>query len=177
MPATASDYANIFILIASSGGPNPATGPSYWDSVFITKFVPSEPIHGIWGIEEDDGVGVATFEAEEVSDELSGGPLDLEDTVYSLAQSPTDIEDVLVSLSLLPLHIPALLSEGVIFALSETRRTVEDLIKVLLFSTLHTAPFSSEEVISALRALRTYDVISEISSGVTRGFPVIGSLA
>jgi len=149
---------------------------AYWDLVFWTKFVNPEPTHGSWGA-EDDGAGVAAFEAEDVIDEFSGEPLYLEDTVYSLAQKPMNIEDILVSLSLLPLHIPALLSEDVIFALSETRRTVEDLIKVLLFSTLHTAPFSSEEVISALRALRTYDVISEIPSGVTRGFPVIGSLA
>jgi hypothetical protein len=175
MPITTSDYANIFILTASNGGANPATGPSYWDSVFITKFIPVEPTHGTWGVEENDGVGVSIFEAEDVSDELSGGPLDLEDTIYSLAQKPMNIEDILVSLSLLPLHIPALLSEDVVFALSETRRTVEDLIKVLLFSTLHTSPFSSEEVISALRALRTYDVISEIPSGVMRRFLVVGS--
>jgi hypothetical protein len=92
--------------------------PSYWDTVFWTKFVNPEPAHGTWGIEET-GTGITIFVAEDIVKLNNHNQLILEDVINSLSQKSIVAEDTLFSLIGSP-HIP-FSSEDILFALSALR--------------------------------------------------------
>jgi len=165
MPITTSDYANIFILTASNGGAHPATGKSYWDTVFITKFVYPEPIHGAWGIEEtDSGGGITTFVAEDTIDTTSKNFLTIDEIPYSLPQAALIVEDIPLSL-LYSLHIP-ISFEDILFPLIHERILIAtDPLFSLLYAYHQSIP--SEDIMLLLPAPRRWNVDIEFIEFVT----------
>jgi hypothetical protein len=147
--------------------------PTYWDTVFMRKWVNLEPNHGDWGIEENEaGYLPALFVAEDIENSISSAPMVLEDMIYSLDQKPLDMEDILATLLGGPPHAPKNF-EDMILSLLVNRRilTVEDLM-LALSGSLH-IPVSYEDVIMALLATRRFRIQPEFI--VTVGsFPIIG---
>ena len=121
MPETCLFYANIFILTASNGGANPATGKSYWDTVYLTKYISPEPAHGTWGSEESGGVGITTFVAEDVHNTIFLNSMVFEDVICPLSQNPLITEDILYPLVYSSVHVP-FLSEDILKSLLAPRR-------------------------------------------------------
>jgi len=163
-----------------NSSPTFSDSPSYWDTVFVRKFVNPEPAHGVWGNEENEaGYLPTTFVAEDVENSISGTPLILEDMIYPLDQKPLDTEedllsllgsphiltsseDLLVALIGAP-HIPTL-SEDLLVVLTKLKfLSVEDSV-FTLFGSLH-VPISSEDLLVALaRELRSVeDLIPDLS--------------
>ena len=178
MPNTAPWYANIFLLLSSIGFGHDATGKSYWDSVFYTKYIDPEPAHGVWGAEESDGMGATTFTAEDVENTILGKALELDDVVYSLSRKILDTEEIGQSL-LGSLHLPILSEDLLVALLGSTHIPIlssEDMIVSLLAKRL----LLSEDVIVSLLAKRTLlgqDVIYErplLFRQRMMAFPVIG---
>jgi hypothetical protein len=115
MPVTGTGNYSTPTLIANSANSIVAT---YWDSVFVRRFVNPEPAHGTWGIEES-GLGITTFISEDIIKLNNNNQLILEDVINSLSQKSIDTEDIIKILSLSS-HIP-IISEDILFALSALR--------------------------------------------------------
>jgi hypothetical protein len=158
MSNTTLNYANIFLLTSSTGG-GTATGKSYWDTVFITKYINPEPAHGTWGSEEDDGVGITTFNAEDIVQSDEEAPIELEDIIYSLSQSPELVENVIYGLLKTPLHV-AILSEDILVVLNRLKTWLVEDIMVALTGSLH-VPVLSENILVELLRIRICEVAIE----------------
>jgi hypothetical protein len=138
MTETGVGGIGLYLLTSSAGGtqfPN-STGKSYWDQVFIRKWVNPEPVHGVWGLEEtSEGGGITTWIAEDVEKSPSQNPLELENVLISMLKDARSSQDSLISLApSLPYHLPRVDSEDVLLNLLAPRefileKTFVDLIK------------------------------------------------
>jgi hypothetical protein len=159
--------------------------PAYWDTIFMTKFINPEPVHGIWGIEET-GAGITTFTAEDIVKLNNHNQLILEDVINSLSQKSITVEDAIVTLfnsSHEPIIVEDILvalfgsshapvtTEDILTPLSQKSITVEDIMNQLSLSP-HT-PLTSEEILFVLSAIRHYMVQKEFITN-EGAFPVIG---
>jgi hypothetical protein len=80
MPITGSENYSTPTLIGNSSNSEVAT---YWDSIFIRKFINPEPSHGTWGVEET-GTGITTFDAEDIVKLNNHNQLILEDVITKI---------------------------------------------------------------------------------------------
>ena len=172
MPITTSDYANIFLLTSSNGGENPATGKSYWDTVFITKYINPEPAHGVWGLEETGEFGHPVYEVEEVVGTSLISPSISDDIILSLARIKTLTTEDPINLLSLSSHIPILSEELLVYLLSRIKTlTTEDPINLLSLSS-H-IPILSEDTMFLLLTSRIFRAVKEFITSEAI-YPVIG---
>jgi len=166
MPVSGSgNYSPMTFIITSVT----AEVSTYWDTIFITKFVNPEPAHGTWGVEET-GAGITTFTAEDIVKLNNHNRLLLEDVISSLSQKPIDALDTLVSLLGSP-HA-SFISEDILVILSRLNiKLAEDVMNQLSLSP-HTS-LTSEDILFILSALRTYMVTKEFITN-EGAFPIIG---
>ena len=166
MPITGIGNYSTPTLIGNSSNSVVAT---YWDSIFIRKFINPEPVHGMWGSEENEA-GIIPFEVEDIIKLNNNTSLTLEEIICSLVQKPINMEETLVSL-IGSLHLP-LLSEDIMNALSRIRIIIANDILFSLLLSVH-LPISSEDIINTLSAKRAYAVIKEFIT-LEKMFPIIG---
>ena len=166
MPITGSGNYSTPTLIANSAASEVAT---YWDAIFITKFIYPEPSHGIWGAEESGG-GTELFTFENVISDTTKEAIVMENMIYSLMQEPINVEDILVSLPS-SFHIP-ILSEDILSSSQKTKNLeMEDLVNLLDLS--YHVPISSEDTVATLLAPRTFETVKDFIT-TEAAYPVIG---
>lgn len=120
MSETCLFYANIFLLLSSNGGPDPATGKAYYDTIFLTSFVDPEPSHGTWGIEEIPP-GITIFEVEDILKILLMNATTFDEIMLTLLLGAHIVEDPIITLLLTLAHSPPFVSEDIMLSLLATR--------------------------------------------------------